>query len=490
MAFFPIFLSFALTSVRADVRVETQAKASVDAMVGARPSSSSNSPVCTALSQYPRPKEVKLAFESGEIAPLCGPFVTQNRGGLDRCGDFQNDPFVLGPVAAASSDSRREKPTEMSASASEFTWASRSEMARRGMVNLFTDARFHGQQAALLRQVEEIRGEAAAVCCGSDGECRASFDRVEISICRPQGDGDAPDPCVFGGRYDMSGASYTTMYRSLYRLYARPETAELREIAARNLRPDQLDPLRSLPALSLAGPDAFRPIGGKIVLTSYVPEKEGYRALDPTIRHEFGHACSMIRMQLAATGGLRVKTRARALRAMQWLDRVKERCSSSGELSEAYYDFWESIGETRAFASCIYRLTSLNQQQRIDRPCDRLCPGHYLEEAVGIAFSFLTGDLADRTSSPFPNTCHHVRDGQHPMVSDVVECLGQHSARFRNRVHRAFRCEPEGTRAAAVAQSPPLEDQSNASARIDLESNPSSVKRVLTSLIMALLPQR
>jgi hypothetical protein len=158
----------------------------------------------------------------------------------------------------------------------------------------------------------------------------------------------------------------------------------------------------------------------------------------------------MIRMQLAATSGADPGSLVRASRAVQWLNHVKDRCDSNLKLPDAYYDFWESLGETREFAQCLYRLTEVNQKNQVDRACDRLCPGHYLEESVGIAFSLLNGDLRGNSDSVFPNTCDHVRDGQHPMVSDVVDCLARYSPRFRARVGAAYGCD-EGQIASSAA---------------------------------------
>ncbi|MEK7356342.1 MAG: hypothetical protein AAB250_07825, partial [Bdellovibrionota bacterium] len=102
---------------------------------------------------------------------------------------------------------------------------------------------------------------------------------------------------------------------------------------------------------------------------------------------------------------------------------------------------WTSIGESRELAQCLADITTLNQKGAIDKTCNGLCAGHYLEESLGIAFSLLLGDLSGKPSSVFPNTCDHVRDGQHPLVSDVVDCLAQASPRFRDKIKSTYGCE-------------------------------------------------
>ena len=204
---------------------------------------------------------------------------------------------------------------------------------------------------------------------------------------------------------------------------------EIKKIAQKNL------PFR-MPA-SIANQGAKELPRGSIVLSSYVSRDLGVKALEPVILHEFGHACSMVKMQNAAIDG---ESLQKAKRATVWLDEAKLRCKADLVPPEAYYDFWESIGETRELASCLKDLAVLNQKQAIDRPCKNICPGHYLEESVGIAFSLLTGDLEGKVESVFPNTCDHTRDAQHPMVADVVECLTQNSQHFREKLKRTYAC--------------------------------------------------
>jgi hypothetical protein len=368
-----------------------------------------SSPVCEVLKHYPREETGALSFERGEISPLCRPFIRQKeRGELDRCGDIKRDPY-----------------------ASNFTWSSRNEMTRRGRANLYTDPEFQPQLAALFERVEQVRESSAKLCCGDDPQCRALMAAVKIDVCKPQEDPDSPDPCVFGGSYRMSGKGYASVFRAIQRQYSGEETAELKRMASRNLSVDEMrDP--EAPA---------EPVSGTIVLSSYVSKKIGIASIDPVIMHEFGHACSMIKMQQTALSASSTDTLAQAHRAVQWLDRARSRCKAEVELPESYLDFWESLGESRELAKCFYQLTKANQEQAVDRTCSNLCPGHFLEETVGIAFSLLLGKLDGSPGAVFPGTCDHVRDGQHPMVSDVVDCMAQHSSRFRERLRQMNHCE-------------------------------------------------
>ncbi len=383
----------------------------------ARAAASERSRVCSILKEYPKPAGEKLAFEAGRIGDLCRPFVRGARASLDRCGEVGADPYTL-----VSGETR-----------SRSTWPTRNQMYSKGKVNLLADPAHQARLPRLYRRIEEIRAAAAETCCGGEPACKAAMSRVEVSICQPKDDPDASDPCAFGGTFEMAGRNYAAIFGGLSRMYRSDDTLELGAIAARNL--GAAGPGRS-PAEAGAG--GFTPLGGRIVLTSYVPRSHGARALEPTLHHEFGHACSMIRMQAAAAGA--AENRAKALRAVNWLDQVKRRCDIGAESPEAYYDFWEAMGESRALASCLSRLTELNRTGEIDKPCEGVCPGHYLEETVGVAFSMLNGDIGGRPESVYPNTCDHMRDRQHPMVSDVVECLAQNSPRFRERVASAYGC--------------------------------------------------
>src|SRR5262249_32968470 len=126
--------------------------------------------------------------------------------------------------------------------------------------------------------------------------------KVTVEICRPPTDSHAPDPCVFGGTYTLSPRAFDSLFRRLYRLDERQADTEAMKIVENNLSPNSLALLKNeAPRFSslLRGPSTS-PLSGKILLTSYVPETGGVSALEPTLRHEFGHACSMIRMQLQA----------------------------------------------------------------------------------------------------------------------------------------------------------------------------------------------
>lgn len=318
-----------------------------------------------------------------------------------------------------------------STSESAFTWATRNELAKKGKGNLYTDPDLQQQLPKLLRRVDEIRASATQLCCGPDQDCQKAMARVDVSLCKPNDDPDRPDPCVFGGSYRMGGDGYASIFRAVRRTYSSEEGREFRQVAEKNLSRSELSGGTTLPA---------GPVSGTIVLSSYVSKEVGAASLEPVIAHEFGHACSMIKMQHASIAGRNPMNMSRALRAVHWLDRARSRCQADLELPDAYEDFWESVGETRGLAQCLRNLTVANQKQMVDRPCNGLCPGHYLEESVGIAFSMLLGDLSGAPGAVFPNTCDHVRDGQHPMVSDVAECLVQNSPRFRDRLKKSYGC--------------------------------------------------
>lgn len=369
-----------------------------------------NAQVCEIVSQYPKVATDQLSFKTGVVSRICQPFVQYRRSDLDRCGDSHADPYL-----------------------SKFTWPSRAEMARRGKANIYTDVAFQAQLPRLMNRAEELRNRATELCCApGDTQCRKGMSEVAFNICKPKSDPNQPDPCVFGGTYRMPGSGYDSIFRAISRQRGSGAASELRAIAEQNLGASRR--LASLSGSS-AGPQS-----GSITLTSYVSADGGAQAMEPVILHELGHACSMVKMQNASLDGSTPEAMTKALRATKWLDSAKRRCDPNYRIPDAVDDFWESIGETKELSSCLKDLTVLNQKQQIDKPCNGLCAGHYIEESVGIAFSLLLGNLNGGVDGVFPNTCDHVRDGQHPMVSDVAECLMQHSPRFRTRMKQAYGC--------------------------------------------------
>lgn len=361
--------------------------------------------VCGALGQYPK-VAASLSFHSNVISNICQPFIKYSRPELDRCGDQRSDPYL-----------------------SKFTWPSRAEMSRRGKVNVFTEAAYTARLPEMMHRAEELRDRATDLCCGpNDVRCRAGMHAVKFDVCKPSSDPNAPDPCVFGGTFRMPGTGYDAIFRAIAHAHGDGEAlASMHEIATHNLLG--------------RGPASSEGVqSGSITLSSYISIDSGSASMEPVILHELGHACSMVRMEEAATDSSQP---VKALHATEWLDSAKRRCDPNFKFPEAADDFWESVGESRELSSCLKDLASLNQKKLIDKPCNGLCPGHYLEESVGIAFSLLLGDLDGSASAVFPNTCDHVRDGQHPMVSDVAECLLQTSPRFRSRMAQAYGCSSE-----------------------------------------------
>ena len=416
-------ISNAKNSGAKQATVSTSPTASAGPRIGALnlPSESSRRGVCQALNEYPKASNDSLSFRSNVISGICQPFVKYKRADLDRCGDTKSDPYL-----------------------SKFTWPSRLEMSKRGKANVYTDAAYQGQLAQLLSRAGELRDQATNLCCGPDDvKCRESMEAVQFNVCKPVDDPNQPDPCVFGGTYRMPGSGYDSIFRAISRQRGSGVASDLRAIANRNLSASRR------PASDEAGI-----VSGAITLTSYISTETGSQSMEPVILHELGHACSMIKMENASIDGRTPDAMKKAFRAAQWLDSAKKRCDPDFKIPEAVDDFWESIGETRELSSCLKDLATLNQKKLIDKPCNGLCPGHYLEESVGIAFSLLLGDLSGGPSAVFPNTCDHVRDGQHPMVSDVAECLLQNSPRFRSRMGQAYGCESRAALPPPVATAP------------------------------------
>lgn len=366
-----------------------------------------------------------MAFEKGEISPLCQPFVGSRRERLDRCDDPTSDPY------------------SKSGSQSRFSWNSRTQLRKRGKINILTERGYENARKRLFERVEELRELSRAFCCQDDKKCEERFNRVTVKLCEPHPDPNAPDPCSFGGTFRVPGRTYRGIFAQLRDVTAEePEVSEIRRLAERNLPAQSAVDQMSSETHSI----------GSVVLTSYISQDRGLERLEPVILHEFGHACSLVRMKTWALDALASPLESmneadlsRSLRATQWLDSARRRCERDLELPTAYEDFWLALGETRSLSACLKEIAIANRDGKVDRHCSGVCPGHYLEEASAIAFALLTGDLTGSFASVFPNTCDHVRDGQHPMVSDVVECLAQHSPRFRDRLNRAYGCSESAT---------------------------------------------
>jgi hypothetical protein len=377
-----------------------------------KPTISEATGVCEAIKNYPKQNASDMSFKTGSISNVCKPFVRQARGELDRCGSKDLDPYT-----------------------SHYTWPSRNQLSKKGKGNLFLDPELKSELDRLPAKIEAIRNKATDLCCGpGDTLCRTGMAKVEVEVCKPSTDPTQPDPCVFGGSFHMPGSAYRSIFEVVAKAKGEGAATEMRSIALRNL------------SRGSRAPAAANDENGKITLSSYVPFSTGIAAAEPVLLHEFGHACSMVRMRdTAMSPPLGVEGLKKAMRATEWIDSARKRCDANFKIPDATFDFWNDIGESRELAQCINDLAGANQRNEIDKPCNGLCPGHYVEEAVGIAFSLMLGELKDGPASILPNTCDHVRDGQHPLVSDIVECFAQHSPKFRERVKTAYGCGDTST---------------------------------------------
>jgi len=320
------------------------------------------------------------AFERGEIAPLCRPFMDLTRAHLDMCEPDPTQNLIVqnrrrvAPFIETTSTEPRGLPSQMGA----------SESAKASMPSLPTASSWN-------LVVERARNSAAQLCCADDRRCVSAMNQVSVKVSlRTSTDGS----------FEVSGSSYRRINESWAQLSSNSSPSTPPELQV-----------------------------GRILISDAVANGSRRDSLEPVLLHEFGHACTLIRMQ----------TRASA-KSQEWFRLVSRRCDQNAPLAQAYIDYWQDLGESKELGQCLQRLVELNRDRKIDRSCSRLCPGHYLEEASASAFALLAGDLGGRRESVFPNQCDHQRDPEHPLVSDVVECLSHHSARFRSRIASVYQC--------------------------------------------------
>jgi hypothetical protein len=287
-------------------------------------------------------------------------------------------------------------------------------------------------RAALIKQTDDIREGSAKACCGTDSDCLSAMRGVRVSVCSSPADQDPsqPDPCeAVGGSYNLTTKENAVMALTM------KDSVTLFSTGLPSQTSKVIEEARALLGGTSMLLEAY-PATGEIVLSPYVTSRGEPISEMGTLRHEFGHACSFIKRQIAAKPG---KSRARE-NAMSFFMRRGTSCELDPDVHKAAYgSLLKETGASRDVEACLLDLARQSTVETSSAYIPNSCQLNKIEEATAEAFAFYTlpimpDSFPDRACSRLPST-------KHPASVDVFTCVIKADARKRREFAGKYRCE-------------------------------------------------
>ena len=297
-------------------------------------------------------------------------------------------------------------------------------------LNLATSA----QRAALNTEIQEARSQSATTCCGTNADCLRLMNSVRVQWCSSDatragygtpdlsGGATMSDECIENGTYySCSSEENELRWRAISNVYLSDGTIDTNAVA------------------QLRGHYPFTP--GGITLGPYITSAGDFRTKVRVIGHEFGHACSQIKRQIAINEGNTTfisQMRASMLKSSS--------CNLTTSTRAAYLNLFGNAGISTASSSCLMGVADKATQMRFRapaQPCENGCPRAFVEENIADWQSMMALDESRWIPTVVPGFCNYLRDAQHPWSWDVMACFVQ-TPSFADKIKRSSGCRTSG----------------------------------------------
>ena len=241
------------------------------------------------------------------------------------------------------------------------------------------------EKEIFLAKAKIIQAEVGGYCCGDNSDCLTRFGSAEAYICEPPSDIDANDECT-----KKQGSADTYLW---------------------------------------------------VKLSPYVlKDGRAWHTTNSTIYHEFGHICSFVWAEQFSRDSTKTPlVRAGALRSIDdtYDNDNKKYCEFNDEMKAFYTELMNQQMSNSNLTQCAIKIA---EQRKSD--CDVACVSSNMEEI----FAEMTYHLNDVKAIRFypeivPNEyCTIPGDKEHPIWTDVLECMLSHSGKFRARLIEEMGC--------------------------------------------------
>ncbi|RYZ87872.1 MAG: hypothetical protein EOP06_11925 [Proteobacteria bacterium] len=260
------------------------------------------------------------------------------------------------------------------------------------------------ERDAYLESIETMRDRVATACCGPDQSCGSLMRSIKVMSCVSAADQNSAlsDDCTLNnGVYDHT--------------------------------PEQNKALKEI----VAGNKGVEVQVGTIILSPYVDAKGNPKAPFATVQHEFGHACSFIKKQIAAK---KPETHPGFI-AREWMDAwFNNACDAGEEVNRlAYGSMLSNTNLSAKVFECIAGLPQHSLNPSSSAYFEKSCPLRKMEEAMAEALSIaVTQPLVP---NGFPTRfCGASPSRVHPAMADVFACAVKNDGRIRAQLSSAYSC--------------------------------------------------
>jgi hypothetical protein len=242
------------------------------------------------------------------------------------------------------------------------------------------------QKTRKLKDVEEIREKAAPACCGEDQECMDLIKNVRLGFCEKDPDSE-DDDCL------DSPTFYDANFENSRHWFKEAHEGDPEEVRKRSL-------------------GIFEIQSGTIIVSPFQDSGD-----DKVVyAHEFGHACSQLKRNLAIKRGSSAEF-------YEFID--KNECHISESSKTAYHTLVQDRGFNEETFSCLnQKATEVTRGKYHPTGCVEGCEHSYLEESYADLFSSTVSKDFEWVPDFIPeDMCNAVRDEEHMLASDIVGCM-------------------------------------------------------------------
>lgn len=309
-----------------------------------------------------------------------------------------------------------EKPAELDKSSEKYQNPSRNEMLKNGFAVATVQDLKNTE-----RKFNEVKNRTASQCCGSDKHCLEAFKATTLQFCSDpvaEKDPNVPDPCAGTAEayFSVNEDNYTKSYYA--GVFANTPASEKTEFL-KQVRATYSD---------------FNPgkiYSGYISLGKY--KRGETQELDYTIRHELGHACNYVRLQIGERSGTSLSTANGAYEGFCGHDPVEHYNYTvidnllAGRNASALKQCMRNKVEKETFDANDYAFIKDS------------CFGSKTEEALADVFSALTVK-----ESEMPNLtmqlCFNSPSAIHSAGHSTLDCVINHAPGYATELSKGLSC--------------------------------------------------
>ena len=340
---------------------------------------------------------------------------------------------------------------------STYTHPSENENRKKGLVSLTgnqlnsmdekTKEKLINIKSALFNMAKEVQTELAKQCCGVENKkCKDRLLNIGISMCKSPHNSTEKDFCSEGTSYFIFNTfgDQVSAIAQLRKLLVSIQKNELNktefDIIIEKFKTELNHDEKQWDSVIKKFTD-IPP--GYINISPYVniQDMEGTLKKARTVfTHEFSHGCDRILNEQQVSNYKNNSNAFYALTSAIQSYGLETKCKLANSHKNYYRNLWQSLGESINLAICFEKITEETKNKESKSYCPNACASDFFAESFAMGYEMLSFKEEFQPNFYPDRICHGVQDSKHPRSSDILECLAQHSPRFRQRFRDVFSC--------------------------------------------------